>query len=191
MYDFLLKTSKDEKEAKKRMLEIIRANIHFREKRRVLSEINCYAYALGIDMKESEIFKYAYNLGVIGKRLSNISIIDKLNIDHLCFEDKFKFDLDILGIDYEQIDLKDASYVRNRLYENIDTWVIAMYVLNRDNVEEDFHFIRRLPSGIWTHKLGRNSENIAYSFDIKDYISLNEDEKPYEQVGIYKLSLKR
>ena len=41
-------------------------SIHFDDDRKNMDKVNCYAYALGIDLNEDDICSFAYNPGQMG-----------------------------------------------------------------------------------------------------------------------------
>lgn len=66
---------------------------------------NCYAYALGLDIPQYKIKKYAYTPGIISN-----SDIYLPSYDEFIYEDLIKniyLDLKTLGIDFKEIDPTD------------------------------------------------------------------------------------
>lgn len=111
-----------------------------------LSTTNCYAYALGLDIKESDICSSAYQPGNISESYNpNQFFYYKTLIKNL--EEDFKT-LDIL---YREIEPTDQI--------NLGEWKIALLVDLYGNdifndLVADFHFLRQKTNGIWFHKNG-------------------------------------
>ena len=86
---------------------------------------NCYAYALGLDIRQSDICDYAYQPGTISET-TNI------------FKSKyFSYDMLIKGID-EKLALNE--------------WKIALFVDRDFDKLVGFHFLRQKENGMWLHK---------------------------------------
>ena len=105
---------------------------------------NCYAFALGLDIKERSIMKDAYQPGTI----SNNNLGEWFTYGELL--SNLKSDFDYLGIDYKEINPTD----------NIaeDEWKIALFIkIYNYNygkiVLSDFHFLRQIGDS-WYHKPG-------------------------------------
>lgn len=108
---------------------------------------NCYAYALGLDIKVKTIKQYAYNPGVISGRYHLVQrtfLYDEL-VD--CVEKDFQ----TLNISYRKINPEDsitanewkiAIFSRFYAYEFGSEWL------------SDFHFVRSNLDGTWSHKFG-------------------------------------
>lgn len=105
---------------------------------------NCYAYALGLDLVESDICISAYQPGTIS------------GVDSLGTKEYFTYneliagiesDLNILMLNYKEVDF---NYV---VSEN--EWKIALFIQNCScDKLNDFHFLRTVNGGVWTHKDG-------------------------------------
>ena len=109
-------------------------------------DTNCYAFALGLDIPESEIGKNAYQLGFIASQKFGLSFQDILK---LSFEDRFTLDLKALKIAYFEI-TKDEKAGWYYLGNYVCTyWDVILYVKNND-----FHFAKRTYDGELYHKIG-------------------------------------
>ena len=102
---------------------------------------NCYAFALGLDIPEDDIIKNAYQLGVIGATLNDISIKELLN---MTYEERLELDLSSIGIPFLECDPKDKIK-----FEQYKIAIFANYT-----GKNDFHFMREDPNGIWWQKWG-------------------------------------
>lgn len=113
-----------------------------------LATTNCYAYALGLDIRESRICKSAYQPGTISGVYDPTILKEKLLYNDLI--KNLEEDLSTLDISYRQINLNDKI--------DSDEWKIALfaetYNENLDVLVSDFHFIRANSKGVWTHKQG-------------------------------------
>lgn len=111
-----------------------------------LYETNCYAYALGIDIREDDICSFAYQPGIISET------IDLPNLDYFSYDDLIKAvesDLDVLDINYREIKPNDDTFDNE--------WKIALMVEYlddncSDSYLENFHFLRSNKNNIWIHK---------------------------------------
>lgn len=112
------------------------------------STTNCYAYALGLDIREGEICKSAYQPGTISgngicPNFSEYFLYSKL-IEGL------ESDLDSLRISYREIEPNDEVHSNE--------WKVALfaefYEEEREELIFDFHFLRTNKNGHWTHKDG-------------------------------------
>lgn len=103
-------------------------------------QTNCYAYALGLDIIEQRICRGAYQVGTIGKKYYKIS--DKVFYS-LSIEKRLYLDLEAIGIIYHEIDPTEKI--------NPNSWNISLF---SSDVYYDFHFLRKLPTNNWTHKMG-------------------------------------
>lgn len=141
-----------------------------------LFETNCYAYALGLDIKQKQICPGAYAPGTISQT-NEIFFQTKFSYDNLI--DGIESDFNLLGIDYreglpdEKIpnDMwKVALFVRYEKVLNISTWAFE-----NTNLLTDYHFIRANSNNIWTYKNGfsghieRTKEPIHSNFHYDDY----------------------
>lgn len=104
-------------------------------------DTNCYAFALGLDIPESDIIKNAYQLGVIGATIQGIDIKKLLEMS---YEERLALDLNNMRIPFIECD--PLAKIKFEQYK------IAMFAnFNRTN---DFHFMREDPYGIWWQKWG-------------------------------------
>ena len=107
---------------------------------------NCYAFALGLDIRESSICSGAYQPGVIsGKKELDLSNRRFLYSDLIkCIEE----DLNNLGILYREIDTMDKV--------ELNEWKMALFVETNSECDENylsgFHFLRTNQKGNWVHK---------------------------------------
>lgn len=116
-------------------------------------ETNCYAFALGLDVPESNIVKNGYTLGVIAANMFKIPVCE---LAEMSFEQRFLLDLKALKIACIETSPESPTYVENtgpyeRLY-----WTVSL--LCRD---DNFHFLRKNYDGEWYHKVG------CFGFPIK------------------------
>ena len=127
---------------------------------------NCYAYALGLDIPQSEICDFAYVPGVISNSNKIIPPHKIFSYDTLL--NNIYLDLNTLGIDFREINpLDDIS---------MEEWKIALFVTKVYSDKgyvglEDFHFLRQLRDGFWYHKGGYNGTITrldSYSDEIVD-----------------------
>lgn len=156
-------------------------NLKKKEWKHVLTT-NCYAFALGLDIRERLIMKDAYQPGT----LTHHSLDMFFTYDELI--ECILSDLDFLGIDYIE------SNPIEEIKEN--EWKIAIFTqyskyINNKEFFSDFHFLRQIDE-CWYHKLG------YYDYPTnKDYhnnIIINPTEcfilnKEYQKT--YKLKLKK
>ena len=113
-----------------------------------LGTTNCYAYALGLDIRESRICKSAYQPGTIS------GVFDPTILrEYFLYSDLIKNiekDLSALDIFYREINFNDKI--------DLDEWKIALFAETYNNdldvFVSDFHFIRANSKGVWTHKPG-------------------------------------
>lgn len=141
---------------------------------------NCYSYALGLDIPESDICKYAYDPGTIGG--SNHPLYIPFSYNNLI--DNILLDLKALNIDYKFIKPTDSI--------NNDEWKIAIYIpkIYTLNYLDDFHFARLRKDNTWYHKNGFIISNLDY-YDqpIINPETCNMD--PYLYMDCLKLKLKK
>ncbi len=144
-------------------------------------DTNCYAFALGLDVRESDIVKGAYQLGVMG------SIIFGVKLDELkkmSLEDRLLLDLKALNIQCSEDVISANSGLKvGRKYSDL-WWIISLLTNGKT-----FHFIRKSYSGIWYQKWGYFGPVINYDFNQK--IIINPDKAnfgEYEIVKTYRLS---
>lgn len=110
---------------------------------------NCYAYALGLDVREQNIKDFAYIPGVISGVYKRID--EDYSIAYPKLLDNIHDDLEFLGINFREVNpLEEISN---------DEWKIAIFTsfLACDfftEIVSDFHFLRQRENGIWYHKEG-------------------------------------
>lgn len=110
---------------------------------RNIGTTNCYAYALGLDIKENDICKYAYQPGTISNIL-NLSV----HFDYFLYNTLIKNiekDLKTLNILYREIELDDKI--------ETNKWKMAVFAdIFEDDCGElfisDFHFLRSNSDGV-------------------------------------------
>ncbi len=105
---------------------------------------NCYAYALGLDIAESDIIPYAYVPGIISH-----SDIDLTRLSSFSYESLLKniyLDFEALEIDFREISPLDEV--------GDDEWKIALFTRKCFDLLDDYHFLRCHNDGIWYHKNG-------------------------------------
>lgn len=129
---------------------------------------NCYAYALGLDVRESLIVGEAYQPGTIGMLILHRSLYD---ISNMCVEERMKLDLRALNIKFKEVS-KDELF-KYKEYYNKDglvssttySWPVALFM--HTERKGYFHFVRREMSGQWSHKLGYKNEPEITDYDKK------------------------
>lgn len=121
---------------------------HFKENLGKYRHVNCYGYALGINLPECIYKKYlsvesdgiSHNLGFASGKSFPITAQEKL-------ENLFS-DFEILNIKWFETDIESEN--KHGGYK------IAFYCDNW----RDFHFIRQNKDGSWSEKIGHTSEII-------------------------------
>lgn len=109
---------------------------------------NCYAYALGLDIKESDICSGAYQPGAISGKNDLSSSYRRFLYSNLikCIET----DLNSLDILYREINTMDKV--------ELNEWKMALFVEtyhkcdDGDDYLSGFHFLRTNQRDIWVHK---------------------------------------
>lgn len=104
---------------------------------------NCYAYALGLDIRQSDICDYAYQPGTISET-TNIFKSKYFSYDMLI--KGIESDLELLQIAYRNVE-EDEKLALNE-------WKIALFVDKYHGSLIDFHFLRQKENGIWLQKNG-------------------------------------
>ena len=106
---------------------------------------NCYAFALGLDVREKDIGEYVYQPGILGTSSDSVAYHEEFEYELLLAN--IYDDLKFLGISFEDANPNDAI--------TLDSWKIALMVSQiEDDMLYDYHFLRQLPNGIWYHKTG-------------------------------------
>lgn len=115
-----------------------------------VSTTNCYAYALGLDIKEDDICLNAYQPGTISKFCERGVPNKYLTCSNLI--KAIEKDLKGLNISYREIEPQELIA--------LDEWKIALLVKEYydhrmcKRLLSDFHFLRINRNGLWTHKVG-------------------------------------
>lgn len=107
-----------------------------------IESTNCYAYALGIDADPNNFsFIFNFNPGAfIEESLGYPFTIEKLLTN---LEGDFK----VLGLEYIEV---NPNFIVKK-----GEWKIATMVTSDCSLQYiDFHFLKQIENGIWTHKLG-------------------------------------
>lgn len=141
---------------------------------------NCYAYALGLDVRESDICKHAYQPGTISGT-TNIHELKYFFYDMLI--EGIESDLDVLGISYREVLEKEKL--------ELNEWKIALFIDKYHGSLIDFHFLRQKENGIWLHKNGYMG-TISKKDYIEDIITVPSEAElfPYIYKKCYALKLK-
>ena len=107
---------------------------------------NCYAYALGLDIRENRICDFAYQPGTISGT-SNLA-----NSYYFCYDDLIngiEGDFNALDINWREIEPQEVV--------SAGEWKIALMIEKYDDCLYDYHFLRQKENGIWIHKNGFNT----------------------------------
>lgn len=115
---------------------------------------NCYAYALGLDIPQSKINRYAYTPGIISN--SNIYLPSSEDIDYEDLINNIYLDLKTLDIDFKEIEPTDKI--------NSNEWKIAIFIAKSYGKIFDYHFLRQHSDGTWYHKNGFSGDISNYDF---------------------------
>ena len=113
---------------------------------------NGYAYALGLDIPQSDICKYAYYLGVISRTIDSDEIVDfkLLNGNKKYFEYDLLSDFDALGLDVEESN--KPGLICDDLHTYPGRYFDILFFVGKSN--NDFHFARYGKDGKLYHKRG-------------------------------------
>ena len=178
----------------------VRDSIHFDFERKNNEGLNCYAYAIGIDLKEKDVCSYAFNPGQMGTYITYSDDYDLYKT--MCtllysksFEERFMFDMKALDIDVDYAsESEDSEYIDDEGYFN---WLVAMYKLKPRFLQlSDLHFLRKTASGIWVHKLGHDGnpsnldENGNIITTLPEQLAYSK-KRVYNNPSVYKLRMKR
>lgn len=124
---------------------------------------NCYAFALGLDVREGKVMPCAYIPGNIGSSQEKIEYKHIFTYQNLITN--IYDDLVYMRIKFREIDPMEIV--------DEDEWKIALFttmLAYEDYVEylSDFHFLREGEDGTWYHKLGwlRGVRNKDFHGDI-------------------------
>ena len=144
---------------------------------------NCYAYALGLDVKEDELIPDAYGLGVF---FSEKEGFDKRLLPYFSKEARFLKDLKVLKIKSKKVPYND------KIRDN-EKYVYNLISILESGTGSDFHFLRKsMEDGTWWHKRGWH-EAPTNKDDLGNIIT-NPQEAVignYFYLNTYKLKLKR
>lgn len=130
--------------------EFLRANIVLNSRKwKHRFTTNCYAFALGLDIKESKIMPCAYIPGNIGSSREKIEYTHCFTYNNLI--NNIYDDLLYMRLKFREIDPMEKPLE--------DEWKIALLttlLAYEDYLEylSDFHFLREGSDGTWYHKLG-------------------------------------
>lgn len=114
---------------------------------------NCYAYALGLDIPDTSIKRFAYDPGVISGQYERT----ECGFSYEEFIRRMIADFNALGIDYGSIDPSDPV--------EKNEWKIALFLRRSGKGLDNFHFLRQREDGLWYHKVGfDNDVSIVDSF---------------------------
>ena len=110
---------------------------------------NCYAYALGLDMKEKDIRTNAYQPGVMSGNLYSVDRSKYFAYTSL-LESIIK-DMKTIGLEIREINSNEKI--------SDDEWKIAVFTVFHayefySEWLSDFHFLRQKEDGLWYHKPG-------------------------------------
>lgn len=106
---------------------------------------NCYAYALGLDVRENDICIGAYNPGIIS---GTSSLNGTEYFEYEALINGIAGDLKALDIEYHEVNPMEKI--------KINEWKIALLTEKYHDKLMDFHFLRQNKSGLWSHKNGFN-----------------------------------
>lgn len=112
-----------------------------------VSTTNCYAYALGLDIRESDICEYAYQPGVISNQKYKIHRQEELDYEKLI--ENIEEDFKILNLEFCEVDLSYKT--------KTNEWKIILCTENKYEEEKiiGFHFIRS-NNNEWSNKPNYN-----------------------------------
>lgn len=119
--------------------------------------VNCYAYALGIDLPPecfNIYFRSSYQPGCF------FEAINQTKLEKTGLEERLEMDFEVLEFDYRMIS-PDEKIAK-------DEWKIAL--LNKNG---DYHFLREGNDGTWYHKPGYYKVGIPTNKDGKGNIITN------------------
>lgn len=134
-----------------KIIELIRKKINLKSNHWIhYHTTNCYAYALGLDIRERKIVKDAYKPGAMSgyeKAIKKNQLFIREDLIKAIF-----MDMDLLGIQIKQINLTDNI--------DDDAWKIALFITRYSKYSknlDDFHFLREVSNNMWYHKVGFDS----------------------------------
>lgn len=136
--------------SEKELLTFLRDSINLNNKKwKHRFTTNCYAFSLGLDVREHNIMTCAYIPGNIGNSNEKIQFTHCFTYQNLI--NNLYDDLLFMRIHFREINPLDIV--------DEDEWKIALLttcLAYEDYIEylEDFHFLRAGSDGIWYHKPG-------------------------------------
>lgn len=143
-----------------------------------ISNTNCYAFAIGLDIPEIIIADNAYQIGTLASLIEGFSPDD---LKKLSYEERFLLDMNALNIKVTEEKISSLSYMETIKNYCFLSWVISLY--QRVN---DFHFIRKAYNGSWYHKRGYA---LAPSPLLTEPTEANQEViKAYNHVKTYRLT---
>ena len=154
---------------------------------------NCYAYALGLDLKEQRICDKAYQIpGLMGSIILHRPIFE---LRKMSIEDRMILDLEALEIKYKEVEPEEKYDYTFHTYRNSTSvssitysWPVAVF-----ESEDDFHFLRKCHDGSWSHKVGFISYPTEMDFDkkiITDPRKCNLEQYKYKKTYLLTLNQK-
>lgn len=152
------------------MLKYIRDNINLNKRYwKHIFTTNCYAFALGLDIREKQIMMGAYQPGIIGKYLYSVGYSKYFSYPSLI--ESIQKDMGVIGINIREINYTEEI--------SPNEWKIALFTVFHANefyseYLSDFHFLRQLDDGMWYHKPGYNK--FPTNRDYKNKIITNPEE---------------
>lgn len=134
---------------KKTLIEIRNSITLDKENWENILTTNCYAYALGLDIPESEICDYAYAPGQLSG--SPLSVANHYLFKYNDLLECLYSDFNALSISFREVEPTETV--------SIDEWKIALFTSSIDyggcgELLDDYHFLRQRNNGIWWHKSG-------------------------------------
>lgn len=139
-----------------------------------LDDNNCYAYALGLDVDELDIFPLAFQPGVISDAPNSLWMCNRFGYSDLT--SSIYSDLMALGIDYREISPLE------KIEDN--EWKISLFVNELCGALIGFQFLRQLPDGVWYYKDGYGGE--VKNCDSNGDIILNPEKCSFTYLEYYK-----
>lgn len=132
-----------------------------------LQSVNCYAYALGIDLPP-DVFNISiwksYQPGCFYEAMYHIKLEERE--DNLL--DRIKLDFKVLGITYKEV--SSSSII------SPDEWKIAYLSRDVGGLLNDYHFLRQGSDGTWYHKSGHQFDYPPTNKDDNGNIIYNPEE---------------
>ena len=146
-------------------------------------DTNCYAFALGLDIRENDIINNAYQPGIIGSTIYDIPAKRLINMS---YEERIILDMKALKIQFsEALSTEETkfNFIKNSVEK---TWIIALFSNNKD-----FHFARKNYDGKWYHKIGYFGIPTSYDSNHKVITDIDSCSiLDYQYIKSYKLQYK-